>query len=349
MITLRALNRATLARQLLLERTKVSPVAAVEQLAGMQAQLARPPYIGLWSRIDGFRREMLTDAARKRELVRGTWIRGTLHLLSRKDYLAFRPAIQPLLSRMAEGILKGRDAEGLDAEELVREARAFFDEEPGTFDELRKHLVKLHPKANDRAMGYLVRTELPLLQVPADDATWGWPASADFAVAETWLGAKLARNSKVETLALRYLAAFGPATASDFQTWSGMQNGKAIFESIRKKVVVFKDDKSRELFDLPDAPRPSEDTPAPVRFLPDFDNLLLAHADRRRIIPDEHRKKIVPSANLRVLPTFLVDGSVAGTWSVEKKKLQLEPFGKLTKAVRREVDEEGERLLAFLG
>ncbi|HEX9984933.1 MAG TPA: winged helix DNA-binding domain-containing protein [Thermoanaerobaculia bacterium] len=350
-LTVRALSRATLARQLLLERSNMTAVAAVEQLGGMQAQLARPPYLGLWSRLENFDREQLTQAATKGQLVRATMMRGTLHLVSAKEYLKQRPALQPVFDRAIESIV-AKDSGNIDQDRLLADARAFLDRTPATFDALRKHLAVLHPDWNDRAMGFIVRMKLPLLQVPSADMPWGWHGTAAFAVAETHLGKKLAASASPAALALRFFGAFGPASVTDFQTWSGFTGGREIVEPLRPRLEVFRDEKGRELFDLPDAPRPAEDTPAPVRFLPEYDNLLLAHADRSRIIADQYRPRITPSKNLRVLPTFLVDGFVAGVWEVEVKKktatLTLEPFGKLSKAAKAEIEREGERVAAFV-
>ncbi|HEX7151369.1 MAG TPA: winged helix DNA-binding domain-containing protein [Thermoanaerobaculia bacterium] len=347
-VSLRALNRATLARQLLLERAKIAAVKAVEQLGGMQAQLARPPYIGLWSRVADFEREQLTKAAMKRQLVRATTMRGTLHLLSAKDYVAWRSTFQPMFDRVTLDNAAEKMA-NIDIQRLVADARRFF---PCTFDTLRKQLVELHPGWDDRAMGLIVRMYLPLVQVPSADMPWGWHGTADFEVAETWLGKPVTKAAALSALAQRFLAAFGPATAADFQTWSGLTGGKEIFEKLRPKLNTFRDPKGRELFDLPKAPRPREETNAPVRFLPDYDNLLLAHADRSRVIPDEYRGRITPSKNLRVLPVFLVDGFVAGTWDVEAKKgtatLLLHPFAPVPKLYKREVEEEADRLIRFI-
>ncbi|HKO55533.1 MAG TPA: winged helix DNA-binding domain-containing protein, partial [Thermoanaerobaculia bacterium] len=342
------LNRATLARQLLLERSRVSAVEAVGRLAGLQAQLARPPYIALWSRLADFARADLTRAAAGREVVRATAMRGTLHLLTKKDYVAFRPVLQEMLTKGAQSRLQDRPE--IDVEPLVTEARAFFDERPRTFEELRKHLIALHPDADERAMGYLVRMHLPLVQVP-DDSPWGWPANSDFAVAESWIGKKLPRTAKPEALAMSYFAAFGPASAADLQTWSGVASAREMVEKLRPKLRALRDPRGRELFDVPDAPRVDEDAPAPARFLPEFDSLLLAHADRTRVVADEWRPRIA-TKNLRILPTFLIDGFVAGTWEVERKKgvatLMFAPFGKLAKTAKRELAEEGERLLRFV-
>ena len=177
----RALNRATLARQMLLRREKATPIAVVERLAGMQAQLARPPFVGIWSRLQTFRAADLVKAIDRRDIVRGTLMRGTLHLVSRRDYLAFRPALQPVLTAGMEAILRER-ADALDIENLIVAARAFFGEEPRTFAELRAHLIERFPKADERAMGYAVRMHLPLVQTPETGLPWAYPSSSDFAV-----------------------------------------------------------------------------------------------------------------------------------------------------------------------
>ncbi|HEU4522850.1 MAG TPA: winged helix DNA-binding domain-containing protein [Thermoanaerobaculia bacterium] len=338
----RALNRATLARQMLLARERVKPLAAIERLAGLQAQVPRPPFIALWSRLENFRREDLLRLIANRRVVRGPLMRATIHLVSRKDFIAWRRVVQPALSRSANSIARGHR----DFETLVNHARRHFDDAPCTFDDFRKSLQALELEGDIRQMAYAVRMHLPLVQVPGE-AEWGYPANAAFAVAESWLGEPLSTSDHPHDLFLRYLAAFGPATVSDFQTWSGLP--KPDISSLRSRLVTFADEKGRELFDLPKAPRPDEDTPAPVRFLPDYDNLLLAHSDRSRVIADEHRKRIV-KANLIVLAVFLVDGVVAGTWRFEKKQRlpTLEPFVKITKRVRDELMAEGERLAEFL-
>lgn len=347
-LTLKALNRATLARQMLLAREKTTVVKAVERLAALQAQLARPPYVALWARISGFRAEDLTRLARERRLVRGTMMRGTLHLLTAKDYLEWRPALQPMLTAGMRAVLEERAA-GLDIEGLMRSARAALRERPRTFEELRPLLKKAWPKADERALGYAVRTHLPLVQVP-DGTRWGWPASAGFAEAESWVEAPLAPG-RLEALLLRYIAALGPATVADAETWSGVRPLKDAFAALRPSLSVFRDEGGRELFDLKDAPRPPARTPAPARFLPDFDNLLLGHADRQRVISDAHRP-LVTTRNLRILPTFLVDGFVRGTWTVQRSRsvasLVAEPFEPLPRGARADLLAEGQGLLRFL-
>jgi hypothetical protein len=349
-LSLRALNRATLARQMLLERATVPVETAVARLVGMQAQIPRPPYLGLWTRLAGFERETLSAALRERRVVRATAWRGTLHLLTTEDLLAFRGALQPMLSRGMKSILRNR-AESFDMEELLAAARTFFLQQPATFDAVRGHLAARFPVADERAMGYAVRTHLPLVQVP-DDSAWGFPAAAGFALAEDWLGREIPGGSDgLPALVRRYLAAFGPASVTDAQNWSGIGGLRATFEALREELATFRDPRGRELFDFADAPRPNEGTPAPVRFLPEYDNLVLGHDDRSRIVADAHRPKLV-TKNLQVPATFLVDGFVAGTFRIERKKktatLTLAPFGKLPKRDLRALEQEGSALLGFV-
>jgi DNA glycosylase AlkZ-like len=348
LLTRRELNRATLARQMLLARENVTPVAAVERLAGMQAQLARPPFVGLWSRIEGFTRDALIAAVERRAIVRGTLMRGTIHLMSRRDFVRFRQTLQPALSGIS--VIRDR-VKGVEVAPLVARARVFFEPKPRTFAEFRDHLTRGAGKIDERALAYLVRLHLPLLQVPAPGATWAYPATADFAVADAWLGEPLDAQERPEALAERYLAAFGPATANDFRTWSALPDSRAVLERLRPKLVTFRDERKRELFDLPKAPRPDEDAEAPVRFLPEYDNLLLAHVDRSRVVADEHRPRLA-TRNLLLPATFLVDGMVAGTWTVTSKRKRAEilltPFVALAKSVRLALTEEGERLARFV-
>lgn len=344
----RALSRATLARQMLLAREKTQALDAVERLVALQAQLARPPHIALWSRLDGFRREDLNRLLFSKDVVRATFLRATLHLLTRKDFVAFRPILQPSL--LAGLRVLGKRAEGLDLERLADAGRTFFTDRPQSFEAMREVLAQADPGGDERAMGYAVRLQVPLVQVPAD-TTWGYPAAADFLLAETWLGEPPGTGLDPRDLVLRYLAAYGPASVTDAQTWMGLRGLRETFEALRPQLVSFRDERKRELFDLPEAPRPPEDTPAPVRFLPEFDSLVLAHDDRTRVVADEHRPAIF-KPNLRILPTVLVDGFVAATWKIERKRaaaaLVIEPLARLPKAVRAELTEEGEALARFV-
>lgn len=346
-LNLRQLNRATLARQLLLERQQTSVVAAVERLAGMQAQEAKPPFIGLWTRIANFRRDELYAALHERTLVRGTAMRATLHLLSATDFATFRAPLQPVLTQAMHVL--GQRAEGLELEPVLCAARELLAEEPRTFNELRALLQAAFPAVNDRALGYAVRTQLPLVMVPTDDR-WAFPSVAKFTLAEEWLDEPLSADHTPHRLALSYLAAFGPATSTDMQAWSGLAGMKAVFDELRSQLRVFRNERGRELFDLPEAPRPDGDVPAPVRFLPEFDNLVLSHVDRTRVLADEHRGQVV-TKNLRVRATFLWDGFAAGIWEVKRTRkaatLHLTPFETLPRQALAELSEEGMALLRF--
>jgi hypothetical protein len=348
-LSLAELNRATLARQLLLERARLDVLAALEATAGLQAQLARPPFVGLWTRLRDFERADLDRALRARTAVRGTLMRATLHLVSARDYRAWRTPIQPVLTRGLAVL--GERGTGIDRDAVLGAARRLLASGPRTFEDIRDHLVARFPQCNDRGLGHTVRMLEPLVQEPIAGTEWGFPSIARFALASDWIRKPLATDDDVAPLLLRYLAAFGPATVADAQAWSGLQALRPVFESLRPRLAVFRDEQKRELFDLPDAPRPDADVAAPVRFLPEFDNLLLAHQDRRRVVADAH-KKAVYLPGLRVAATFLVDGTVAGTWSIDTKKgaatLTVCPFGKPAPATKRALAEEGERLAAFL-
>ncbi len=341
-MTARELNRATLARQLLLERGQLGVADAVDRLGGLQAQEPKPPFLALWSRLEGFERDDLHAALHKGQVVRAMLMRATLHVVSRKRYAALRPVLDDVMTRAMTGVLKGRD-EGLDLDKVLPAAQKLVKQRPRTFKELREELGEQFPKVDERALGYAVRTQLPLAMVPSDDA-WGFPRDASFA-----LPAEKLRKPDTEQLVLFHLAAFGPATAADVQRWSGVQRIKPVLEGMREQLVTFKAGK-RELFDLPDAPRPDADTEAPPRFLPDFDSLVLAHDDRSRIIADEHKPKIA-SKNLRIPAMVLWDGFAAGTWRTERKRgvatLSVTPFGKLPRGAAKAMEPEALALLAF--
>jgi len=285
-------------------------------------------------------------------------MRSTLHLMSAADYAALRLALQPPPS-VALRVLGAR-SKGLDVDAVLPAARALLESRPLTFDEIRARLQEAFPAVDDRALGYAVRTLLALVMVPSDDR-FGFPRVARFALAEEWLGEPLDDHPRSpdgsrgaggrERLVERYLGAFGPASAKDAGRWSGVGEMKAAMDVMRDRLEVFRDERGRELFDLPGAPRPDAETPAPPRFLPEFDNLVLAHDDRSRVIADEHRP-LVTTKNLRVRATFLLDGAVAGTWSVELKRkvatLELAPFGALSGRARKALEPEGEALLRFV-
>ena len=339
--SLRALNRATLARQLLLERASVDVVEAVERLGGLQAQEPKPPFLALWARLREFRREQLHEPLRDGRILRATAMRATLHLLSAADYARLRNALQPVMSAAMVAV-RGRD-QRLDLDALLPVARELLADEPRTFKELRALLVEAFPGVNERALGYAVRMHLPLAMVASEDR-WAFPSDARFALVPAALA-----GADLEALVRAHLRAFGPATAVDIQTWSGVRGIADVLAGMSDELASFSHGR-RTLYDLPNAPRPDEDVPAPPRLLPDFDSLLLAHKDRTRIVAEEHRPALT-TKNLRVKATFLVDGFVAGTWTAARKRdtatLTLAPFAKLPRATRDELESEAKALLRF--
>jgi hypothetical protein len=350
-LTLQELNRATLARQMLLQRESLSVPAAVERLIGLQAQLPIAPYVGLWTRLPDFQRDDLACLIEGHSVVKATLMRATLHLATAEDYLGLRATLQPVLTGAWESIVKKREkVEGLDIDELISAARRFIGAEPRTFAEITTMLTEMNPDIDKGAMRYGVRTHLPLIQVPIT-TRWSYPGNPKFTLAESWLGKPIPTEGDLRTMLLRYLAAFGPASVTDMQTWSGLAKLKDGVEMLRPELQTYRDEQKRELFDLPDMPLPVADTPAPERFLPEFDNLLLSHNKRTRVVADEYRSKVY-LPGLRVAATILVDGFVRGAWKVEKKKsaatLMIEPFDKLTKQNRDALTEEGERLVRFI-
>jgi len=344
-LTLRQLNRATLARQLLLARERLAPVDAVERLGGLQAQEPKPAFAALWTRLEGFERAQLHEALTQRSVVRGTMMRATLHITSAPDYARLRTALQPMLTGAMEGILRQRG--DVDVDRVLPVARELLRERPRTFNDLRAELSARFPEFEHRALGYAVRMQLPLLMVPSEDR-WSFPSDACFTLAEDWIEEPLAPD--LPALVRRHLGAFGPASAADVQAWSGLKAMKEVLNGMADELVAFTYGR-RTLYDLPGAPRPDEGTPAPPRLLPEFDSLLLAHQDRTRVIADDRRKALA-TKNLRIQATFLVDGFVAGSWAIAgkggKATLTLSAFEPLPKGVEEELAAEAEALLRFL-
>jgi len=348
-LAVRELNRATLARQMLLSRAAAPAIDVIERLVGLQAQYPQPPYIGLWSRVRDFTRDDLARLIASRTVIRATLMRGTLHLCAANDFTELRPTIQSVLDDGFASVLKRMDCPDFDRENVLAAARAFLSVRPRTFEDISAMLAERWPNCEVGAMRYAARMLLPLLQTP-NDSTWSYPGKPAFALAEDWLGRPMGNAVDVRALFHRYLAAFGPASISDFQTWSGLSGLKAVADALKAGLRVYRDERKRELLDLPDMELPPADTPAPERFLPEYDNLLLAHTQRARIIPDEHRVKVFLSA-LRVRATFLIDGFVRGAWRVDTVKgnarLVIEPFDSLTKANRSALIDEAEHLVRF--
>jgi Winged helix DNA-binding domain len=348
-LSLRELNRTTLARQLLLERASLPVARGVEQLVGMQAQLARPPYIGLWTRLNDFSREKLATEIDHKQIVKATFLRGTLHLLTADDYVRFRTTLQPVLTSALEAVLKERNT-SVDVPRLVDAAREFMRVQPRTFAEITALLTSLVPDGDPGGMRYAVRTHLPMIQVPSQRA-WSYPGNPSFTLAEAWLETALPMAEHLPDLVKRYLAAFGPATIGDMQTWSYLPNLQPAFEVLRTDLVCYCDERGRELFDLPQLSIEPDDAPAPVRFLPEFDNLLLGHQERTRVMPNAFRSKVY-LPGLRVAATVLIDGFVSATWTTERAKqkatLVIAPFAPLTEPNRAALLQEGEQLARFV-
>jgi hypothetical protein len=351
-LTLRELNRATLERQMLLRRWKLTAAAAIERLVGMQAQAPHPPYIGLWTRLEDFHPEELANLITDRRAVRIALMRNTIHLVTARDCLALRPLVQPVFDRhLSANRAHGAAIEGVDIEALVAAGRALLEERPRTAKELGELLRERWPDRDPASLARAIRHLLPLVQVPPR-GVWGRSGRAAHTTAEAWLGCPLDPNPSLNEMIVRYLGAFGPATVKDVQTWSGLARLGEATDRLRPRLRTFRDEHGKELFDLPDAPRPDPDTPSPPRFLPEFDNLILSHADRTRIIANNYRK-VIASKNGMVPATVLVDGFVRGTWKMEQTShgnvaLVIEPFEPLAEKERGALIAEGERLVRFV-
>jgi hypothetical protein len=345
----RELNRATLARQLLLARSSLAPRAALEHLVAIQGQVSNAPYIGLWTRLQEFHRPELGALIEEKEVLRASSLRCTLHLLRAEDFLRIHPLLQPKFSRNLH-IFAGRTP-GFDMDWFTSQMRAYLQERPRTAAELRLKMAELYPGMGEPRIVDAVRIYLALIQtLPA--GMWGFTGKPKHTEASSWLGRPMvpAEHGALRDLFLRYLAAFGPATTQDFQTWSGLSGVHGSLEVLRPNLLTFSDEQGRELFDLPDAPRPPVDTPAPVRFLPDFDNLLFGHADRRRVIAENVRTALFVDNS--TCAAFLVDGFVRGRWKVKRNEssatLVIESLESLEEPARRTLEGEGRQLLDWI-
>jgi DNA glycosylase AlkZ-like len=348
-LTLRELNRATLARQLLLRRHRLSVTQAIERVAGLQAQWPPSPYIGLWTRLDRFRAEDLVRAVARRHVVKATLMRTTLHLVTAREYLAYGGIYRAARIRELERQVAAAGESADFAEEGERLA-ALAAEQPRSRPELLELLGRPKLTIEERApwlVWYGLSAYAELLH-GSDASAWRWRTGrSTYVPARTWLGADgESGNAAAAHLVRSYLAAFGPASRADIAKWSGLARVHVDGGLAQLQLRRFVDEHGRELYDLPRAPLAAADTAAPIRFLPRFDNLVLSHDDRRRVISDEHRALVIEGGEVR--PTFLVDGFVAGIWTLERGRVQLEPFIALTRAVRRELAEEASRLEAFV-
>ncbi|MGH9133318.1 MAG: winged helix DNA-binding domain-containing protein [Ilumatobacteraceae bacterium] len=344
-LTARALNRATLERQLLLRRSTVSVLEAVEHLVGMQAQIPLNPYVGLWSRLERFDGDAMGRLLVDRSLVRIVVTRGTLHLVTADDCLLLRPLMQPVLD--AE-LARHRDfapaLDGVDLTPVLAFAGALLGERPLTGGQLRAALAARFPEHDAAALAYACRNHLAVVQVPPR-GVWGRSAQVTLTTAEAWLGRPLVKDPSIDAVVVRYLGAFGPATTADVAAWSRLTGMAEVLERLRPRLITLRDERGRELFDLPDAPRPDPDTPAPVRFLPEYDNVLLSHADRSRFA----------SARLQgggrvVRGTVLHDGTVVATWHIERapeRATLVVDHGRLPARAQASVAAEGRRFVRF--
>lgn len=343
---MRSLNRALLARQMLLQRVELPASEAIERLVGMQAQNPLDPYTALWSRLEGFRPQELSDLIARRGAVRAVMVmRTTIHLLTARDAVTVRALMGPVVERAWRYSPFSRNLAGLDVDEVIAAGRAILAERPRVMSEVGAQLRERWPDRDASSLGHAVRSNVPLVQVPPR-GLWGRNGRPVCEEMERWLGRPLDPAPSLETLVLRYLAAFGPATAKDVQVWSWLTGIRQVIEALRPQLRTFRDEAGRELFDLPDAPRPDPDTPAPVRFLPEYDNLLLSHDDRGRVVD----RAFARDAWLR--GSVLVDGFVRGTWRTSRRGgssvLEVRLAEGVTRAEREEADEEARRLAEFL-
>jgi hypothetical protein len=336
---------------MLLERVDLTPSKAVERLAGMQAQAPLSPYVGLWTRLNGFEAEQLADLMRRRAVVRATLMRVTVHLVTARDALAWRPILQ----RVADGGWRGsqwsKQIGTAKPAAVLAAARELIDVEPVGRTELGNVLGQRFPDADPYALGGTVMYLQPTVQA-TPRGVWGEGGPTKFRSMQSWLGSELDPEPSVDDLVLRCIGALGPMSVKDIQAWCGLTRLREVVDRLGKQLRTFRDEDGVELHDRPRAPRPDPDTPAPVRFLPEYDNLLLSHADRRRVNPDGRPVPLFPGNGAR-LGTFLVDGLHAGHWRIRAERgvdeavLELEPFGRLTVADRDALTAEGLALLAF--
>lgn len=340
----RALNRATLARQLMLHRVTLPVLEAVEHLAGMQAQNPLDPYFALWSRLENFQPSALAELLTSRRAVRAALMRTTIHLVSAEDCLRLRPVVQHILERVFGSTSFARNIAGVDREALLALGGTALTERPLTGPVLAKCLAERWPEHDPASLAYAVRYIVPLVQIPPR-GVWGSGGQATWATVEAWLGQPVSGDTAPDWLVPRYLTALGPASVMDMQNWSGLTKLAEVFERWRPRLRTFRNEDGVELFDLPEAPRPDPETPAPVRFCPEYDNLLLGHADRTRLIPLDRRARYVTGN------AFLVDGLFRGVWKLRHGKevtaVEIDPFVPLIAQQEAAVLAEAGRLLAF--
>ncbi|MCU1470908.1 MAG: hypothetical protein JWQ39_2057 [Glaciihabitans sp.] len=335
-------------RQLLTRRVSMPVEDAVAHLVGMQAQAVRPPYIGLWTRLTEFATEDLAALLLDRRVVRIALMRSTIHLVTARDSLTLRPLLADMLARIVAGQF-GRNVAGLDAAELVALATKLVEEEALTFADLGKLLVARWPERDGNALAQTVRNLVPLVQIPPR-GLWDNSGPAIHTTLSAWLDHEANDEPSIDEYVLRYLRAFGPASVADIQKWSGLTRLAAVFQRLGSQLRGYRDEQGIRLFDLADATLPDADSEVPVRFLPEFDNVLLSYAKRDRILSEEYRPRVFTSNGI-IRSTILVDGFVQGRWRIDMKKdvatLVIEPFIRFPKQIITAATEEGALLLQF--
>jgi Winged helix DNA-binding domain len=354
-LSLRAMNRALLARQLLLARDARTShaarasalISAIEHLVGLQAQVPVDPYVGLWTRLEGFDPGELSDLLERRAAVRATLMRATIHLVSARDALFLRPLMQAVPTRTFNGQF-GRRVDGIDREALLAAGRELVEERPRTRGELRAELGARFPDHDAEALALAITYMVPLVQV-TPRGLWGRSGQATWTTIESWLGRPLEPEPSLDELVLRYLAAFGPATVMDIQAWCGLTRLREVTDRLAPRLRTFRSEDGRELLDLPDAPRPDPDTPAPARFLPEFDNVALAHADRAHVIDSDVTQYTPVAGRGGRRGALMVDGWARALWRLTPANgLRIETFAAVAKREHGAIEAEGRRLIAFL-
>jgi hypothetical protein len=348
----RQLNRALLDRQLLLQRVEMPAAEAIEHLVGLQAQEPKDPYLGLWTRLHGFRPGDLASLISERQAVRMSLYRGTIHLVTARDAVRLRPVVKPVLDRLFySGSPFGRRVANVNLDDVLAGATALIAEQPCTGAQVRRFIAERWPDGDAEALAAAVNYLVPLVQIPPR-GLWDKSGQATRALLESWLGQPVSVDSSPQEMILRYLRAFGPATVMDIQAWSGLTRVREAVEPLRPQLRAFRDEKGRELLDLPDGLLPDPDTPAPPRFLPVYDNVFLGHADRARIVSEDERRRAFMGMTMGNITTVLIDGFVRANWKLDREgenaTLRITPIASLSKQEIIDLEAEGSRLLAFL-
>lgn len=349
-LSLAELNRTLLARQNLLRRDGGGAADVIKRSLGLQAQGNEPPFVALWSRLAGFSKDHLDSLLEARSVVRATTARSTLHIVDASDFLQLWPLVQPASQRTFRSNYR-EIFDTIDTGLLAEMSASFLSVTPRSFPELRDHLAGSFPGVPGGALSWAARANLPLVQVPPA-GSWGDHSSPRYSLAEEWLGRPVHRSeAAAESIVRRYLESYGPASRADLTAWAGVSLSDAL-NALKGELIELKDDAGQVLYDVPEGVIERAETPAPVRFLHSWDNVLLAHKSRERIISPAVYRKVFLTVG-RVRPTVLIDGFVSAAWEWSKERsglptLTIAPFIELTKAQEEEIQQEGAELLRFL-